>query len=511
MDNWAPVRRPRRLGAPFLLLAALALPAYGAPPRTVLLRTERNAGTDRLLRGAAAEGAFGLLNVAQPARLAGVRTEASALATALAQRLPEAQRGEIRLVIAADRPPPGRLGAAAMIGPGIPKGSLLTSPTTRTRGLIAAIDLTDEGRPPAFLPSRAPLAEVETLDRRVTATEAAKGWTLGLYGAFAGLAVLLSVAAIAAGRGAGLARALLLIAAAGPIALLLVGLFAATPAALYAALFALLSLLLALGIALFRRRRPERWTRTAVGLTGILLLIDGLRGAPLVANSPLSAYYLAGIRYYGIGNEYMGFLLGSLLMTAPPRWMPGTGLLATAVLGLPMLGADAGGAMASTVAFARACLPPRRWRAPAALLAAVAVAALLALLDRALPAAAQSHIGQAAGKGPQTWLEIARRKLAMSVRIALTPGALIAVAGLAPTWIALSRGRIGGRVRRALAQETEFPTRLAAAAWGAAAALALNDSGLVAALLLLAPVTATVVESALCATSPSITEPDGSA
>ena len=43
---------------------------------------------------------------------------------------------------------------------------------------------------------------------------------------------------------------------------------------------------------------------------------DGLTGTTLVSQSVLSAYALAGIRFYGIGNEYMGLLLGGALLAA---------------------------------------------------------------------------------------------------------------------------------------------------------------------------------------------------
>src|SRR5207247_489992 len=62
-------------------------------------------------------------------------------------------------------------------------------------------------------------------------------------------------------------------------------------------------------------------------VTSVVIIIDACFGSRLVAQTVLSAYMMSGIRFYGIGNEYMGILIGGALMTpivfarafGPPR------------------------------------------------------------------------------------------------------------------------------------------------------------------------------------------------
>lgn len=50
------------------------------------------------------------------------------------------------------------------------------------------------------------------------------------------------------------------------------------------------------------------------GVTALMVLIDILVGAPLAKSSPLSYDVMSGARYYGIGNEYMGVVLGCVIV-----------------------------------------------------------------------------------------------------------------------------------------------------------------------------------------------------
>jgi hypothetical protein len=78
------------------------------------------------------------------------------------------------------------------------------------------------------------------------------------------------------------------------------------------------------------------------------------------------------------------------------------------------------------------------------------------------------------------------------------PGTLAALAGLVPIWWLVGRGPLGTQARRALEARPRLRRALPAAGCGAIAALVFNDSGVVAALLLLAPPTGAVVDGMLC-------------
>lgn len=98
--------------------------------------------------------------------------------------------------------------------------------------------------------------------------------------------------------------------------------------------------------------------------TGSLLTIDMLRQGAWMKESVLGYDLLGGARYYGIGNEYMGILIGSVLfvyvwarIAYPDRakqikQFAGIGFAMTILLlAAPQFGTNAGGALAAAFAF----------------------------------------------------------------------------------------------------------------------------------------------------------------
>lgn len=396
----------------------------------------------------------------------------------------QAKRGELRLIVACDQPPPDKLGFVVVIGPGIPPGSFLASPSTRAQGLVTAADIAamvrGESRAASVVKTQTDVWHtVWAWSMRIEAIRAAKVAVLVTFGLMVGAILLLALWQLKRSEANKQTSQWFAVAAAGVFGLLL---WPATPFAEFDAPWLhALGFLLVTGamVGIF----GGNLKRILLALVGLIFL-DTLFGWKLVAQSPLSDYYIPGIRFYGIGNEYMGLLIGAALMSVPKRFLGGVGAGIVLLLGLPMLGANAGGAMAATVAF----FPPSKkvwWRA----ILPFGVAFALAGLDRLLPGAAQSHIGQAAGKGPGAWGEIIVRKLAMNARLT--------VAG--PTLGAIVVTAIGGwQLRKVFARlDDETQKRVVQALWGAGAAIAFNDSGTVAALLLLAPVLVVSLEKIL--------------
>ncbi|MBO8159088.1 hypothetical protein [Thermosyntropha sp.] len=95
---------------------------------------------------------------------------------------------------------------------------------------------------------------------------------------------------------------------------------------------------------------------TIAFITVFLLISDVFCGSPLMLNSPLGSDVIAGGRFYGIGNDYMGILLSCAIITTiltinklklNPNLKALLGsipLLFTAlVIGYPKLGANVGG------------------------------------------------------------------------------------------------------------------------------------------------------------------------
>ncbi|MBB6049195.1 hypothetical protein [Armatimonas rosea] len=445
-----------------LLLLLLTPLAHAQPP--LVVSSPPDATALKL------KGAFGYVHTAT-GKLPEPSTEP------LEALIARAERGEIRLAVVQE-PLKGlpKLRRLRLVGQGIADRSAVTSPSTRTLGLVTAADLTGEGRPVEIV--RGGLRQMGYFGAGLEILEETKVPLLIIWGALAGLGLGLAIAALRWPKLQVAAGNALAVATAGTVALLLAGFaFPIAGPAVFVVATAVLAVI----------SQPSKYPRALQNLLlalVLLVVLDTLFRWSLVASSPLSGYYDSGIRFYGIGNEYMGLLIGAALMSVPKKWLGWVGAGITLLLGLPMLGANAGGAMAASVAF----FPPSKkswWRVVLPFVVVVALAGL----DRLQPGVAQSHIGQAAGKGPSAWGAIILRKLAMNARLT--------VAG--PTLLALGvAGVAGWQLRKPFARlESELQGRVVQALWGAGAAIAFNDSGTIAALLLLAPVLVVCLEKSL--------------
>ncbi|MCL6589955.1 MAG: hypothetical protein K6U80_08385 [Firmicutes bacterium] len=103
----------------------------------------------------------------------------------------------------------------------------------------------------------------------------------------------------------------------------------------------------------------DKRTLILSGLIWSALILDQIMGWPLIRYSPLGYSAMAGSRYYGMGNEFMGVFLAVSLILAGLIYQK-TGFkwpaflisgLTIAVLSLPQLGAKFGGILAGSVGF----------------------------------------------------------------------------------------------------------------------------------------------------------------
>lgn len=212
----------------------------------------------------------------------------------------------------------------------------------------------------------------------------------------------------------------------------------------------------------------------------------------LLAEAPVQ-----GFRFYGLGNEYSGVLIGTALPLIPWIWQlrghshlsPGGWALAALwwlvvvfVLAWPGLGADFGGGVAALIgalAAARLCLAGRL-RVSDAIWFAFAAALLASgifYVDLRRGSDAQSHLGVLAQHlDARVLLGVIQRKLAMNARN-LAAGPLAAsVVAVAPVLLLWYYGA-GDRTRDALRRRPLLAAGLGGTLIGALAALVLNDSG----------------------------------
>lgn len=413
------------------------------------------------------------------------------------------------------QPPGPSLVPVLAVGPSLVHGAL-TSPTTRREGLVANIDIAPTvlsffglpqppemaGRslyslPRAIAPAR--LAEIADED---VLTYRARPYLQRVYvgGQFAALG--LSAWALLSHRRRG-TKALLfyyLSLLAVPLAYLLAPLKPVGSVPILGLEVGTAALLLAVASVLGSRLlRLDPFVVLCLA-TATILLIDLLAGAPLGHRAVMGYDFIDGARYYGLGNEYMGVLIGSavvgmtgLFRRFPSRWALGLvcGFYAVTLLatGAPQVGANAGGAIAVAAAFASNAFLlgqislNRRSAVVIAGLVLVAVASM-AFWDFHRPVAVQSHIGRAAGlvfAGEWPGLvQIIARKLSMNYRlIRYTIWARIFVVSLVCLALALQWPREGLVALRA--REPFVFKSVAGVVVGSLTALIFNDSGVVAA------------------------------
>ncbi|BCJ87185.1 hypothetical protein skT53_21700 [Effusibacillus dendaii] len=270
----------------------------------------------------------------------------------------------------------------------------------------------------------------------------------------------------------------------------------------------LASLLVTVGLLRFR----NLWMRFVVlGVLQIVAVgVDAITGGHFLHQSVFSYDPITGARFYGIGNEFMGLLIGwwlvvcGAILSMRPTWRKQARVWVTAsgigmllLLAAPALGANAGGAITAGAAIAAVWSQLQvkqadRRRIDKHLIIYGCVMsgsiAILALLHR--NTAPPTHIGHAIDLLRNGQFEafggILQRKLQMSLRIlGTTVGAPLFLAVLTGFacyfWAPFRTGR------RRMSGQPEFERFVSAGTVSALVAFAVNDSGLVAAAMLLLP------------------------
>ena len=255
-------------------------------------------------------------------------------------------------------------------------------------------------------------------------------------------------------------------------------------------------------------------------LTLLLIVLDLLLGGQLLKDSLLSAYPLSGIRYYGIGNEYLGAALGFALMGGfaegrkeekrrrrgeekaaqgtgnreqgtkdiAAAWIVGGWIALGFVMGWPGLGANAGSLIVTGAGFGVGAwmLCGREFRISVALLclaAGIGLSFAFGALDAHFNGAQASHAGSvlnasAQGRGAGYLAEIMARKVGMNLRLLVSPF-FVAGAGLVVMLILLMRALLGSDVRALFAARIRLRQSLPPLAVTLLASLVFKDSGVV--------------------------------
>lgn len=427
-----------------------------------------------------------------------------------------------------------KMGAILISGPGFGKG-MLTSPSTRRPGVVTLCDVAPTvlaffgikptpdmvGRPMLQTGSGSAASTLVDMNERaslqVQRQVAMRGASIAQS-----VVVCLVTAAILFLTSAPfkrLAAWLVLITAALPLAMLYLPLLYSGGLIGTVIVLVLLTIaLVALSVLVFRS--PARAFVWLCGAIVISLMIDLLRGAPLMVASIASYNIIEGARYYGIGNELMGTMMGAaiigmgMLLAGLKRKNPETPRWAGAMLGVvfaavfvfiaaPQLGAKVGGAIAMAPAMAAVVLARRGWKPnlksiSVVLLISVLLVGAMFAFDLLRSGSAQSHAGRAASLATSGDLAglfgIFQRKLALNFMLVVTSvwsrllGLCIAGSAVLFWWgrrapggaaaPALGSGPVGPRNEGLLNREESAAA--VGCCVGTVAAFLFNDSGVLA-------------------------------
>jgi len=266
-----------------------------------------------------------------------------------------------------------------------------------------------------------------------------------------------------------------------------------------------------LSVAILSRFARDKLSLFSISLLGsaALIILDTFTGNRLMKVSVFGYDPIGGARFYGIGNEYMGFLLGatvigtSALVDKFSRQEKAIKILSLFiyvlvlfVLAHPNLGTNVGGTMAALVGFLSCAV--LMYKGKISLMDLIKVGACLMLLVLALfiydglrPEGAQSHIGQTAkliqGTNISALFQIFNRKLLMNYKLIRYSNWTLALIAI---WIALGIlfSWPVGILKQIFIRYKNLYRGFIAGIIGTAAAFVFNDSGVVAAAMFMIPI-----------------------
>ncbi|MFZ5652158.1 MAG: hypothetical protein ACOY4I_15090 [Bacillota bacterium] len=409
-----------------------------------------------------------------------------------------------------------RLSPVFLCGGGVP-GGLLVSPTTRRPGVIMNVDIAPTvidflnipqpgfftGRPARVIPGEFGMGTLLSMHRVIEVIYEArpllqKGYVIFQLGLLAASIWYIFVIK----KGKEILKPFFLSVMSVPLAYLLAPIFPAVSVAMVGAWLIALTALITL-ISLLAHKIYQVDSFLVIGLiTMSALALDMLAGSPMQKVSVMGYDPVVGARFYGLGNEYMGVLIGSTLVGVSAlisadqkrralfvRASGALYLLIVYLIAAPQFGTNVGGTIAAAIAFMVAYLMMLGIRIDWRMFGAVAFSAALTVLafilyDAGRPAGHQSHIGRTAAliasEGLDTVFGIISRKSEMNIKlIKYTIWSRIFIASLAILALLFYRPR---GVMEGIRNRCPYLfSGLVGVITGSIAAFIFNDSGVVAA------------------------------
>lgn len=403
----------------------------------------------------------------------------------------------------------------------------LISPSTRTPGLITAADFAPTvlqmtrtvpvrrvtGRPALIVSTHDKLAKLNELNSRVKVNRILLD---PMGGACAGLAaVAFCSLAVVVAFGLKISPTLRSVIWIGmlciislPAALLIAVVF---PPGVYwyiggtvisAAALAALSLLMASKCEGYDGCAPA----FVCAYTALIIIADAFAGSPLCRMSMPSSYQLAGMRYYGTGNEYaaFGIAMAGCTMLFLGRSLPNltsllwkivaaVGVILITALGWGKFGANYGATAAAATTFILLALSLgkgsfRLRHVLVSVIAGVVVSFVLSEIDAHIMGVMSTHAGRAAkvagSDGTRFLFEMLLRKIGFNLKTVFGSTACFIFLGFIP-FLFIWFHKIQGKANRMLASTPGVRSGYIAMVIGSGVAFILNDSGVVMAAIIL--------------------------
>ncbi|WP_418790767.1 hypothetical protein [Phosphitispora sp. TUW77] len=413
-----------------------------------------------------------------------------------------------------------RVTPLVMAGGTVEPGSILVSPSTRQEALVANFDLAATAARHLGAAHSGGLIGLPVtgvvIDNQKDTVADVQSWLLANWTQRSGILYyfiryhwiiyILALVQVIVGfsLGQGCIRFLLAALLLYPLAILLV------PLAGYANKWLSISLsilILALITFVLTRIRNNLKMFLAIAIASAMpCVIDVLTGARLMKTAALGYDLVAGGRFYGIGNEYMGVVIGASILGAAIllqlysktcRWilpLIGLGFAGLVIFfAAPEVGTNAGGSLAAVVGFAVSLYlfsgRKMKFRSVILIMGAVITGlGILVLVNYFLLSGYSSHIGRAinnAIKGDLAfiWFMVQRKLVANFYLLRHSPFSVILILQFL-LGLAIAARKQASLVK--LAENYKFMANgMAGIFFGALGAFVFNDSGVIAAAIML--------------------------
>lgn len=389
---------------------------------------------------------------------------------------------------------------------------VLTSYSTRREGIVSSINLKNSilhDFNPAIRdtiyaqPANGVYANLNSVNQRAVFDYVNQPWVVTIHIAIILFFLVLALVCRLKKNSEELTDYLILFALAIPLELLLIANFDVFNRWLFLGLSLGINLILTLFCWFVSHPLKISPLTTVLFLTIVVIGLDLIFTLGMIEHSMLSYRIMSGSRYYGLGNEYMGILIGAtiaftalqLQKSVSPRKFILVALLFSLVIFLiayPLFGINVGGSITACIGLGYTYLRYRQQKVNFPkifylLLGTFALVIVMAIIDLKQPVEIQSHLGRSVNLifvgGWEEMLSIISRKVQMQLRVINYSiwGWVFLLMVLVSTYLVFRPAKL---IKKTQQQRPVIYSALQGITMAAIIAIIVNDSGITAAAVL---------------------------